>query len=103
MRLSLCLLYCQPQGIPVETVRGSTALMGLPRLGCRPPMHTTHGLPCPRSLNQIPWLGRNGLQIAVCIWVSYVTSVCPGSSIAVMAGEVGGGGGRGEVEGGGGR
>ena len=46
-------------------------------------------------------LGRNGLQIAVCIWVSYVTScyvtscsVCPGSSVAL------GGGGRGGGEGG---
>ena len=45
-------------------------------------------------------LGRNGLQIAVCIWVSYVTScyvtscsVCPGSSVALGGGGEGGKGG----------
>ena len=45
-------------------------------------------------------LGRNGLQIAVCIWVSYVTScyvtscsVCLGSSVALGGGGGGEGGG----------
>ena len=53
-------------------------------------MHPTDGLPWPRSLTQNTLLGRICLQIAVGIWVSYVTScyvtscsVCPGSSVAL--------------------
>ena len=71
-------------GQPVKAARPSTAVLGALKLQC---------------LNKI------GQQIAVGIWVSYVTgcyvtscSVCPGSSVALG---VGGGVGRGEWEEGG--
>ena len=66
------------QGQSVEAARPSTAVLGPLKLQC---------------LNKI------GQQIAVGIWVSYVTScyviscsVCPGSSVAFGEGGVGGGG-----------
>ena len=68
-------------GQSVEAARPSTAVLGPLKLQC---------------LNKI------GQQIAVGIWVSYVTScyviscsVCPGSSVAFGEGGVGGGGGGG--------
>ena len=66
-------------GQPVKAARPSTAVLGPLKLQC---------------------LNRIDQQIAVCIWVSYVTScyvtscsVCPGSSVALGGG---GGGGSGE-------
>ena len=63
----------------MKAARPSTAVLGPLKLQC---------------------LNRIDQQIAVCIWVSYVTScyvtscsVCPGSRVALGEGGVGGGGG----------
>ena len=67
-----------PAPEPPEAAQPSTAVLGPLKLQC---------------------LNRIDQQIAVCIWVSYVTScyvtscsVCPGSSVALGGGGVGGGG-----------
>ena len=69
-----------PAPEPPEAARPSTAVLGPLKLQC---------------------LNRIDQQIAVCIWVSYVTScyvtscsVCPGSSVALGGGGSGGGGGQ---------
>ena len=76
-------------GQPVKAARPSTAILGPLKLQC---------------------LNRIGQQIAVAIWVSYVTScyvtscsVCPGSSVALGVGGGEGGVGGGGSGGGGGQ
>ena len=84
-KIKICTELSHDVPCPYEAIRGSPGLTGNMTIARPPYGHS--GTP------YTPMMNRIGQQIAVCIWVNYVTScyvtscsVCPGSSgVAVVA------------------